>query len=348
MKRSLPRRLGFTLIELLVVIAIIAILIALLVPAVQKVREAAAQTQCQNNLKQLALATHAYHGTSGFLPPDWISTQSGNASYGAMLGTDGWATWAVLILPYIERDAQFNLWNLQYPYSAQPSAAILPQPPVFICPDRQAPVPSVEQGALAPFKGAISDYAANLGANIGANDGLGPIIRAQATVGADGAGMAIITKWTGSLRLTDIKDGTSQTLLLGEAHLRPTSKRGTNENRSVFAGNDNNVRRGTGFDPTKTVSQTRPIALFDYTLDTDYPWPAVAPPAYVGTAWPPCAPAASTALPNSWFGSAHDGGNICFFALCDGSVRALKQNIDLTLYTQLGTRNDGAPSGADW
>src|SRR4051794_2766607 len=91
---------GFTLIELLVVIAIIAILIGLLLPAVQKVREAAARSQCQNNLKQLAIGVHAYHDVVKFVPPIRVA------------GGDGWATWCVLILPYIEQQNVFNGWNL--------------------------------------------------------------------------------------------------------------------------------------------------------------------------------------------------------------------------------------------
>jgi prepilin-type N-terminal cleavage/methylation domain-containing protein len=133
MNRSLSaRRLrGFTLIELLVVIAIIAILIGLLLPAVQKVRDAAARIQCANNLKQMALAMQAYHDAAGSFP---FEPNAGGSAAKPNVG------WPVLVLPYIEQDNLYRLLAINTAVSpnqfTNPGAATAVT--TYVCPARRS------------------------------------------------------------------------------------------------------------------------------------------------------------------------------------------------------------------
>src|SRR5690242_7808339 len=138
---------GFTLIELLVVIAIIAVLIALLVPAVQKVREAAARTQCQNNLRQIGIGLHGHHDVRKGFPPGAVST--GLPDLGVPAGVEH--GWAVFLLPFVEQDNLRRAYRLDLDFRHPANAAAIATPvPVFNCPSSPTNGTFDEFGA-APF-----------------------------------------------------------------------------------------------------------------------------------------------------------------------------------------------------
>jgi prepilin-type N-terminal cleavage/methylation domain-containing protein len=166
---SARRRVGFTLVELLVVISVIAVLISLLMPAVQKAREAANRISCANNLKQIGLALHHYHLDFGRLPPRAKTAGPLDQNNGAG------ATWAVLIFPYLEQDNLYHQWDLTRRFYDQNDAARLTPVRIYFCPTRRSasssPLASLSgdqpmqsDGTLGPgAPGALGDYACSLG-----------------------------------------------------------------------------------------------------------------------------------------------------------------------------------------
>jgi prepilin-type N-terminal cleavage/methylation domain-containing protein/prepilin-type processing-associated H-X9-DG protein len=310
----LARRPGFTLIELLVVIAIIAVLIGMLLPAIQKVREAAARSSCANNLHQIGVAAHNHHASLGYFPPG-THTPSG-------------ASALVQLLPYLEQGNVYNQFNLNQSVLAggTNNTAAHQNVALFLCPSDSS------SGNVGYGK---CNYMANLGAQ--GNIGNGPVPLDRTRVGP--------FFYNSRTRLETIIDGTATTALFSE------TKRGSYPNPEdpldIYKSPTWNSPADDLAPPA--ASQNTSLPRFTYS-GLEYFRGNVIWTAYYTHTVPPNSPTYDCTSSDLTRGhhaarSYHTGGvNVAF---CDGSVRFVVNGVSLATWRALGTCNGSDNPGGD-
>jgi prepilin-type N-terminal cleavage/methylation domain-containing protein/prepilin-type processing-associated H-X9-DG protein len=335
--RTYRNRIGFTLIELLVVIAIIGVLIGLLLPAVQKVREASNRTKCANNLKQMGLALHNYHAVYEQFPPAKINSGSAGTYTAAtsfypsklfIFNTTGF----VLLLPYIEHDDLYRQYDFNYPSSnscwntsntlangginAGNATVVGTLIPIYTCPadNQPAVVNETGTGAYARTNARRSNYLFSCGET---NDYWPTYNPGTATAGAFGT--------NGAAKVPQIADGSSNTIAIGESKQDHT-----------YSGYGPYWGSGTHTAVQGYVGPVWAATLPPDGFNVNFPWGGVVD-GQTGLA---------AQLQYAWgFGSWHPAG--ANFLFCDGSVRFLPDSISFPIFQALNTAY-GGETVTDW
>ena len=308
-RRSRSRRRGFTLIELLVVIAIIGVLISLLLPAVQKVREAANRMKCAANLRQIGLAMQNYHDSFGILPPQ-VANNANVCCYG---------TWQMAILTYVEQD---NLWRIYVNYGnnlgtnqrydqAENLLVTSTRLSLFTCPsDTPAAAKTVEYNGQA-YPVVNHNYLVNVG-NIDYAQGVDHPLPPDVPPDLQFLGAPFSRKK--QYRLTDITDGTSNTLMAAEVR---QGQGGDYRGNAWWA-------EGSGFTVFRTPNSPLPDYMTQNCVDTSQ-----------NPLNGPCQLFHDANIEIFAARSRHPGGvNV---VLCDGSARFVNNNVSWQIWQALGT-----------
>lgn len=328
---------GFTIVELLVVIAIIGILVGLLLPAVQTARESSRRMSCQNNLKQISLATSLFHDSHKAFPPARIVMRPGLGDPPDMWCGGKHPSWFVRILPFIEQNNAFDEWDIGKPFNEQ---ALRPRNHVvsnFLCPSRRsgndARIPdSVEPslnlscGCDFPARfiaaGATGDYGGNHGdlspGSTGAvtdfywgGNGTGVIISSRGFCNVAGWTYngsnypPVKAAWVDRIDHASVQDGTSNTFLVGEMHIKRGQRNTVPFNGPIFDGS-------RFFSMSRVGGHGVPLAT---SPDDDV-----------------------FGLGLYAFGSWHSG--ICQFAMVDGSIKSMSVRIDSETLSRFCNRAD--------
>lgn len=310
--RAGNRRSAFTLVELLVVIAIIGVLVGLLLPAVQAAREAGRRAQCQNNLKQLGLAAQSHLSAQGHLPTGgWGHLWVGDADRGYNANQPG--GWVYNILPYVEQTNLHDI-NKGAANKVTANANLMVPLPFMNCPTRRM-AKLFTNSKKSAFKNAPTnlqrlprnDYAANAGTGTSVPHRAGPDTLAGFAANDPAPVQEGLIYERSTVKQAQIKDGMSNTMLLGEKYIDfQNYETGNNDgdNECLFTGNNNDINRVFGATTSTMLRQDDRTNTF-----------------------------------SDNFGSAHSGG--AFFVRCDGSTVTVSYSVDPNVYILLGRRADG-------